>query len=1766
MVSILYPKNLSRILTTAFKMGMAITLALARDRATGEARPLYFGHGNRIKGMANVWSTAKEEYQQTVRDGSPDATPLLKAENNVRRSFTRILLKTSVRYGNTEIKRVKREEGAKKYLNILWDYTGGRLRDITKGRYFFPKPVLVEMDYGKKVYGYHGSSKTPFYPVRHNHLPELDFGDMVRSPLMELGRQCLKYGVPMKDAKRYVDMLLLRLLPFLDYVYSERRSGQSNYVREGLRELRIVVELIKNEYGTRNGKRQSITAEVMQSVTEDVPVEIEEIDEDQNGKIEETAEGHILQDVVDRAKRDGAVLDESLRTLDELLENGTLNEEDSVDLLREYQEQSRRLGVNIHRFVSKNFQSPFSFNGIIYHGQEMAYDNSGLILLSEIPVDDGRGQLDFILARAKKQTRVDGASSIVICEPFMIIDLKSKSAFDFDIYGTESHSKDKKNVVREFVLNHREMTDDEWKNVLSTTPDDYETGQLDAYEQAVLADYQKVMWKDVDAQKSLTKAVLVVDSCQSWREISEAILPLVLRAYQGCIDGTLSTGDLLIPSKEQKKLRIAVLMLSVTQPNTGTEELDIPMPQKPFKYRIEDQKKVQLYLTVSGSGSPSQSAASIAERWHGLEYIHSLAERRHRDVYWLDLVGEYTDPVLRRKQFRIKYQDKSIQRFFRERVLMRDLSEQIQSFVYEDASISFIRTWLQNQLRGSQNPLIAISGWEYLRQSTPESHKKYLDEIVTLLTHAVPVKSTIVWFARPVPIAQNSITYFTRCVAPFYQDSVWQNIVDTIIWNVPMPPDRSGAHVSPNYHERGIIIERPEISPEWRIIEIAPLQGWGQDFQSGGRTSPETYYRISGGTVQHSSLYREKQLEQTMELIPHLLPHQEYNPVPRSDFDLEIEEMSAEYSIPQEALPRLIFNPTQVHKELEKDGRVKPLLPIVDINRRRETRQMQLAVPQQQRTTRPPSEYYLKDYELDYRKIALTEIRYLVDTIRFLKQDTGVDLVELLDQIEKTLVEIHPEDTASLLNTLRLVRQTLETNTVSKQVWEKSLPYRSISRNLSMTQKEHMTTLQMKHPDILLLIGNHLFLLILAAMDDNPEVVFPQTLASLWDYVRPWQLIGLGMKPVYPKAHTTGNSVLDRHRLLERLRKRIVEKDRTLDRQTSLTKLRFGQMIILPVSGATDSTLLWLLFQRSSGINDMNVALLNPRGIDPTLSPREVLQEMVSGRTFWSESNLNLLSLHARLQGDETRLRILVAEQYGEQILWIDDREKGRWIPIGRLHYTTRKFEDVTLVRTLELSEIHYLQPIEYDEVRQPHQRIDDMVLMATFILDKGLEGCVPATCNVSLDRDEKMYRVVFTDRATQNLIGELLINRTVDLLEILRRPDNECEPVMVNGQRLIWNRFNDVSYSKDVVVLKSWVARYNPYPGMSLGLPPTAQNLLNTSKEYDITLELYHDPWTCPLKHISLEDIKKQHNLAQVTPHHYLFRTGSSYGEPIHVSNEPSMKHGSCWRINIDTPFKLSSELQEVMETRFTDAQVRTFLESRELVYWSEEKQEWVVHTFELVIKQDCVEEIKESWHLRTMIAQMLRQKYDSYLPGVYLQNPDRWSPYIVIEPEYVIIGLREKDTGQTTEKQINEQNVALRYRFEVQELLESELTDFLQELGITANRSLASELKGTIDSAVEIYGVKEDKAQVKFDYVTIDQDAVGGKVLYVVMTSELETHKVPVTKHLHDIRQLGYIRREHFVDEVKSLLMEFNLSDNDLDKAVKECVRKMRSEKLIK
>ncbi|MHA1882072.1 MAG: hypothetical protein ACTSUO_03400 [Candidatus Thorarchaeota archaeon] len=1776
---------------------MAITLALARDRATGNTRPLYFGEGKRIKGMARIWKSATGKYSDSVKSGCPDATFLLKAENNVRRNYTRILLKTSVKYGNTETKRVKREEGNKKYLNILWDYSGGRLRDVVKARFSFPKPVQYRKKNGKLGYCYYGSATIPFYPVMHNHIPELDFGDMIRSPLMELARQCLKYGVSIKEAKFCIDALLWKLIPFLDYVYSGRRSGKSNYVRDGIKELRKVIDLIKRDYGTRNGQRQSITSEIFVSeeagsdpkndMTSEEVMEKDsiELDEEPRKPYKKQDDMHFLEKVIDNVEQEGVVFGESFQELKALLENGILTIEDSNVLLEQAKEQSRRIGTRIHRFIARNFQSPFSFNGVIFHGKDMAYDNSGFMLLSEIPIDSGRGRVDFLLVRAKKLTKIDGAPTRIICEPIMVVDLKSKSAFDFDVYGIKSRSKESNNTVREFILGHRTQTDKEWEMILANTPRKDERLQLDAYEQALLTDYRNVMRKDPDAQESLAKGVIVVDSFQDWADVSKSILSLVLRAYDGCINGTLAEGDYIVPTKDEKRRRIALRMLSVITPTRDAVELDLPIPQKPLRKQLskvpEDKKEFILYLTIPGRGSPAQSAAMIAEKWHGLEYVYGLSKHQHRDVLWIDLVGEFKDPILRRNQFRLNYQTVPIKRFFKDRMQVQDLSDLIESYIYEGLNVGTFRKSIQDILRNARNPFIVVSGWEILRRSIPTSYKKYLQDIAAIIIQSRPQRSTTLWFARPVPLAQNNITYSTRCVAPYYQGAIWQNFTDTIIWNVA---------ISNNYHERVIFKESLDSSLESKSIEIEPLMGWGEDFRPGGRKEELVYQKGINLTSTRSRGYLKKRIDKAKTLIPHLLEKHKYSQRPRSDNMLDFDHIPAEDYPPQGLEPLLSFNPLQIYSQVtvddsgvqidvdgtdipkKSDGRFKLLLPIDTIDRQRKSKPMELNVTPPKRNTRPPSEHYLTPEKFDEIKIALAEIRQLRKTINIIRTNEEGHLTELLERLSEVLLNVtvkgDVDDVDTLYNILRHIHTILETNELSKEIWKRMLPFRSrIPPNLTEAQKEHVTSIQKNHPDILKIVGNHLFLMILAALVRTPTVPFTETLYVLWDQIQPWHLIGLGFKPEYPKSHTRGRSVLDRHKLLKRLEQLAIERYNVLEQQPSLTNVRYGQLLGWFHSEGSTSKYLWLIFQRASGIYDMNAALLNPRGIDPTLSIHETLNDMVSERTYWSESDLDLLSRYAKLQGNECMIPVMIANQQGLQVLWIEDGEYNRWKPVGHLEYSTRKFEDVTLIRTISLTANPHLKPVEYNDLRRPIHSIENLVETAFFILNKALGDCIHAKCRVSLDEDERIYRVSFTGQKSGLSLGELLIKRTADLLEILRRPDNECEPVIVNGKRLIWNRFRNISYDDNIALIIPWVNRYEPFSGMSLKLPPSARELLDARKEYDVTLELYHDPWTCPLRDISLEAIDKAKQQTRQFGHLHMFRHETHWAEPDRISNEPGAHHGSCWRIHVDTPHKLTVGLNELMDVRLTDAQARALLGHQELVFQDPSAKEWVIHTFRVMIQEKHVEEAKESYHIQKLLEGLTGVRYGSRVSTLYRAAPGKWSPYITLHSEYIVVGLRNKENRDVTmEKKIHEHNVTLRERTEVFELLTYEMDQFLESKGISSDRRLKAAIRTEIKDILDDAGVTEDKAQVEFDTALILPNSVGGRVLYVFLKSESASPKIAVTPHLHDVKEKGRISVDDFVSEVESILSEYNLSDDAMEKAVTECLAVMRGKKLIR
>ncbi len=163
-------------------------------------------------------------------------------------------------------------------------------------------------------------------------------------------------------------------------------------------------------------------------------------------------------------------------------------------------------------------------------------------------------------------------------------------------------------------------------------------------------------------------------------------------------------------------------------------------------------------------------------------------------------------------------------------------------------------------------------------------------------------------------------------------------------------------------------------------------------------------------------------------------------------------------------------------------------------------------------------------------------------------------------------------------------------------------------------------------------------------------------------------------------------------------------------------------------------------------------------------------------------------------------------------------------------------------------------------------------------------------------------------------------------------------------------------------------------------------------------------------------------------------------------------------------------------------------------------------------------------------------------------------------------MIGVREKGGGRVESIELSEKNLALRPASEVRDFLEREMETFLKKREIVIDRRLNDAIQREIEDWFDIYHVDECGAEAKLESVSIGNDSVGGRVIYVTLVSENETHKVPVTGHLHDYGRTGSVRKDKFVEEVKSVLEEYNLGEKDIEKAVRESVRLMRKEGQIK
>ncbi|MBR9701104.1 hypothetical protein GOV11_04530, partial [Candidatus Woesearchaeota archaeon] len=744
--------------------------------------------------------------------------------------------------------------------------------------------------------------------------------------------------------------------------------------------------------------------------------------------------------------------------------------------------------------------------------------------------------------------------------------------------------------------------------------------------------------------------------------------------------------------------------------------------------------------------------------------------------------------------------------------------------------------------------------------------------------------------------------------------------------------------------------------------------------------------------------YGDKKLEVALSLLPHLSPPSENEDVIHI-LSPELEKQSEGKS---KGPLRLSFTPFQLkcEKKITKKGdkeRKIRLDPLSRINSQRIYRTTHLYGKRPSMSTKPPHKGLLEIKESDYHTALKSEFNGMKRVIRFLERDESVtdEWKEFLSALrgivtgKKGILDPH-----HILYTSSIIRQFLETHPQSNTIWSILKKKRSwMPSGLSGEQHEHLDKVRTNYPDIFLIIGNHLFLLVLAATRTiHHTTVSTHLVEELWDYVLPWQLVQLGLIPRYHDEHRTGESILHRGRIYESLMNRAEMLGVLLEKMHNVSDVRFGQSIMVDSRMTGRQPAIWLSCQSKPGHHEMDVILL-PIEEDSARGAEDVIKRLVRDKPYWGESDITRLSQYAEIAPDFTRTPIMFAEQKGIKGLWALSRTRRVWTPIGRVEYYIRKKEMVTLIRSLTIRQDFSLQPIPLQDVRELPGTITDQMDAALEVIRVAYSKCIPVSCKVSIDLEEKMFIISFDDNRglmdSENL--QLLVKRTVDVLEVLRRPDIECESVNVSEHQFVWNRFKDIQYVGDAFLLKQWVERKDPYKYTSISLPPTAEHFIELSRTSGLKISVHHDASVCPLRNSSFEELVKRKKSSDGKVKIYLQQIEGPEGQPDNLITESIYSHGLCWRVKVEGEGVLPEGIKSIEEIALKGPKLRTLLETGSLILQTNE-DEWSIYDFDIPDPSELPREFRESIHLMGIRRRGQVVIEEPMFPGTYII--EEWTP----------------------------------------------------------------------------------------------------------------------------------------------------------------------------
>ncbi|MHA1925192.1 MAG: hypothetical protein ACW974_04705, partial [Candidatus Thorarchaeota archaeon] len=820
------PVHPNRVLSQAIKKGLSTAVTIQGRIKNKTTRHLH-------ESSKKIWKTATKRYRESQREFQY----IIDAENNIRKNGLQMLFEKAAAYGNIEVSRVKSLDDTIGPLNQRFNIGGAALRDFALAMYPFPEPEVLpsgRLGYPKSS---HGPEVIPIHAI-----PELDFIDCVRQHVQVLCTHCYIFDVPNRDTGRYTNLFLLRVRPYLDWIYSEGKYGLKDFRTGTLRVLREVKNEIARIHSVRSETRETVTSRM------EFEPPIFTID--------------FFRKQVEEAKSAG-VAPIITSEIERLLDGGSLDWDENDDPLPCLTERdvgyiwslaskrARKRGSQVHRQLLTQFPSFWDIKRAILNDGDVDSED-GYILCSETDIDTeaGTGRADILLLR--REATLTGLRAV--WRPVLLLDLKSRLGFHWSLSHSERSSESRKKhgllqrVVPDFAIQTRPLDEMEWSSITKSMPSDQIREQVRLYAEAIAEAYEEVTDEPCP---SIPVGTLVIDAETDLRTLRSILRPFIIRVYESLpsqVSDNPRTAFQLQPPATSPQ--VAIMIHQQRIPSTSNRVPLPPVWKPPFDLlQGAYSRKGRFILNISAKSPTSSgtSAARIAGYWQGLELLSQMVnEIEEPRIVWLDLADEFTEPFLAETRLRLRsnpeedrYQGhpREISEMF-ETIPIYGVFQKIQDYLVKANEKS-----LNNLFKMDDENIVVVSGWDWIQKATPEPHRVRLNQLLAKILDKLPDgnDATIVWFDSAVPDQSSSSIYSTRTLLPFYPNSPLFGEVTEIVWNLPLAP-RSEIYpedwtlsfdpISPCYDEIRVILHQQKNDYNVELTQIPPLISWSSRFRA----------------------------------------------------------------------------------------------------------------------------------------------------------------------------------------------------------------------------------------------------------------------------------------------------------------------------------------------------------------------------------------------------------------------------------------------------------------------------------------------------------------------------------------------------------------------------------------------------------------------------------------------------------------------------------------------------------------------------------------------------------------------------------------------------------------------------------------------------------------------------------------------------------------------------------------------------------------------